>query len=199
MAEGLVAGRRELVAMACEVGCEPLVVVAGDPVGGFVADRQVGIRDVPSEPVQLDGLCSFAPPATPVRIVGRCAEGREQVPRRGVVVDVGVLVSEVGQLSGELAVLPLGRRDGLGVGERLELGVDLRELTLEERELGALPFEVAGGLLARGTTARSSETTAERCEAGLAVCDGCCEALDVCCELLTPCGQLTQMVDVGVG
>lgn len=186
----LLAGCCELVAMACEVGCEPLVVLTGEPVGGFVTDRPVGIGDAPAKPVELDVPCSLAPPPTPVRILGRSAEGRQQVVRRVVLVDVDVLVGEVNQLSGELAVLPPGRLDGFGVGQPLEFSVDLGELTLKRGEVGALLLEMAGGLLPCGATA-TPDSAGGCCEAPVAVCDGCCEAVDVGCEPVAPCGQLT--------
>ena len=150
--------------MSEELGGERLVVVAGERVGRFVAEGPGGVGDVPAAPVELDAAGGLAPPAPSVRVVGRGAEGREEVAGRGLFVDVDVLVGEVDQLAGELAVFVPGGGDRVGGGERVELLLDLRELALEEGELVAVPFDAQGGLLPLGASSASGEPASELVE-----------------------------------
>jgi hypothetical protein len=62
----------------------PMVVVTRVGVGGLVAERPVGVRDGPADPVLLDHMRGVSSAVSDVGFVGRCADGAGEVAGRMV-------------------------------------------------------------------------------------------------------------------
>jgi hypothetical protein len=131
---------RELV----DHGEHPLALVVLNPVGGFSAERVVGVGDVPAEPVVLDRGDGALPPVTvgpygrsasePGVEVGGRVRGEVGGPDAGVVAQLGVEFTQLGP----------GGRDLLAGGQTAEPLIQLAEPAVEPGESAALPVELVG-------------------------------------------------------